>query len=160
MTKKSAASMKVVKDNKDQVDPELNFGKYKEIELGILKTKRILVDRIDTHSDIRSFYHDYFGEYPEFIVVKDACDTIGDILDEMIKIVEGFTLEEFKVKEIEDPFANLLKTRLDVDNDDDAWMAQVRFNFIRPFGERVLRMHELVWEDCKAAGLVSEDAED
>ena len=160
MTKKSAASIKATKP-KEEVDPRLNFKKYKEIELEVLKTKRILCDRVDTGVDLREYYRNFFGETPDFAEVKKMHTMVVNIVERMQTVVEGFEFEDFTKEVIKDPYASLLKNMDDIDTEKELFSASIAFNLVRPFAERILRVHELVLNDCEAAGIeVTKDAED
>jgi len=153
-TPKKASTISKADEKKaeEKVDPELNFTKYKEVEVEILKSKRIIADRIDTATDLRRLYRDFHGEWPEFSTVMEMVDLVRALCDQMLERCEALTFEDMSREEFVDPYADLMPKNTECADDDDLLVALVSFKYCRPFAERLLNAHRLVLEDIEAAG--------
>lgn len=137
-------------EENNKVDAKLNWGHYKESEHEILKTKLLIADRADIVYDLRRVYKDFHEEFPPFHMLATMQKWIESLSEQMLEIVDGITWEQISAEEFEDPYEHLMPRFGDCQNDEDLFHAVLVFNYVRPFGERLLNAHRLVLEDVAA----------
>ena len=139
-----------VEEMVEEMTIEEKFEAAKKIECEILDAKIILCSRIDTYIDIRNIYKDYFGETPTFDTVMHYVELCKFICMKMREICGNFEFKDFVDADMEDPYLDLTRTVEECEDDRDCFEAMIRFNFVRPFGERALKLNRLVIEDIDA----------
>ena len=139
-----------VEEMVDEMTIEEKFEAAKKIECEILDAKVILCDRIDTYIDLRNIYKDYFGETPTFDIVMHYVELCKFVCMKMREICGNFEFKDFVDENMADPYESLTRTIPECEDDIDCFEAMIRFNFVRPFGERALKLNRLVIEDMDA----------
>lgn len=145
-----------VEEKLDAMSIQEKFDAAKQIECEILDAKIILCNRIDTYIDLRNIYKDYFGKTPTFEQVMKYVEICKYTCMKMREIAGEFEIETFLADEMDDPYESLTRTIDQCEDDEECFEALIRFNFVRPFGERALRLSQLVRQDVEE--LVEEDA--
>ena len=151
-TKKKAEEKKV----KDPIDLEGNFEKYKLLEIQILEVKRVVIERVDSYGDLYMFYREFFGENPNHETVDMLLAICEELTDRMLEVTKNLKLEDFQKNEWEDPYASFYKGTHECTDTMSAFENIVKFNYIRPFAERLINVYKQVQADMK--GIEDEEA--
>ncbi len=145
-------------ENNTDIDLIENWGRYKEVEIQILEVKCVLCDRIDAYKDIRDFYKAFFDVAPTHEQVMKYLEICKENAEVMLKFTQEMQLEMFQVDEWDDPYKALYKSASDCADEQDAFMALMNFNFVRPFAERLYNVFRQVHADMDGIKAESEES--
>lgn len=130
-------------------DVQKHFDEYMTIENQMLDTKRILCDRIDAWVDIYNYYKEFHG----YTATKDYIDGIMKMVQALIDDMQGklnnLSFEDVTAEEYKDVYEEMFPRHDKCEDFNDIFRASVTFNFIRPFGERILNMRRLLLEEIE-----------
>lgn len=151
MTKKSAAELKLAKDPKtNEQRTRENWAQARSVELTIMETKLSNMHRVDNYMTMRDLRESYFeGEECTVAMVRGDIEFQANILSEVMEKFKALSFEDFGREDFEDPYQDLMA---DCGNEDevgtweDVYRELLKWQCIRPFGERLLNLNRLVAE--------------
>lgn len=151
MTKKSAAELKLAKDPKtNEQRTRENWEQARSVELTIMETKLSNMHRVDNYMTVRDLRESYFeGEECTVAMVRGDIEFQANILSEVMEKFKSLSFEDFGKEDFEDPYQDLMA---DCGNGDevvnwvDVYHELLKWQCIRPFGERLLNLNRLVAE--------------
>ena len=132
----------------DKPSLEERFEKeFRKVELYTLESAKRQAKRIDTYIDIASSYKEMKGEYPTVACLHNLSDKMVDAYDKMISVVEGMNVDDFKDPDFKDPYTDLYMHAENADDWDDIIVGYVEYQAVRPFGERMARLHSMIMNE-------------
>lgn len=151
MTKKSAAELKLAKDPKtNEQRTRENWEQARSVELAIMETKLSNMHRVDNYMTMRDLRESYFeDEMCTVGMVRGDIEFQANILSEVMEKFKALSFEDFGKEDFEDPYQDLMA---DCGNGDqvanwvDVYHELLKWQCIRPFGERLLNLNRLVAE--------------
>jgi len=149
VSKKSAAKLKLAEKQEPehkltQEELQEHWNEYQRIEEQMLESMLDKAHRIDTYHDLREEYRAWYGSIPSHVEVLNLQGLVCDILEQMLGIVDGFTLEQFQADEIDDPYKDICVRPRSGCTETQCFHAWILWQLVRPFGERVVALHGLV----------------
>lgn len=151
MTKKSAAELKLAKDPKtNEQRIRENWEQARSVELAIMETKLSNMHRVDSYMTMRDQRESYFeGEECTVAMVREDIEYQANILSEVMEKFKALSFEDFGKEDFKDPYQDLMADCGDKDEVAD-WVDMyhelLKWQCIRPFGERLLNLNRLVAE--------------
>lgn len=151
MTKKSAASLKLAENPKtNEQRIRENWEQARSVELTIMETKLSNMHRVDNYMTMRDLRESYFeGEECTVGMVRGDIEFQANILSEVMEKFKALAFEDFGKEDFDDPYQDLMA---DCGNEDevvtwdDVYHELLKWQCIRPFGERLLNLNRLVAE--------------
>lgn len=136
--KKSAASMKVVEGDKSKADVEKAFENQRTATLSTLEVQLQQDTRFDTLMGIREAWHAFHfdapaTEGPSFDYVRNIASDIKGVHEEIKKIAETMTLEQFSGAEWVNP-ADQFVSFPDPEDWEDVFYQSMIFSGVQPYG--------------------------
>lgn len=155
MTKKSAASVKAKKQpTADEKWAELKtlFDDSKWAFKETVKTQITLSRRIDNMLNLRDMVKSY-GMEPTIPLLKDLVDHSNRCYVSLLARVETFEFDDFMAEEMKDYFEGLVPYPDDIVDDMDLLYAAVAFLSVKPYGSKMLQMHQMLQQKKTELGL-------
>lgn len=124
------------------------------VELTIMNTKLINLDRVDYYMYCRDLRQNFFnikGMIPLPTIRKDV-EYSKAILGKMIDMFKGMVPEDFAEEDFKDPYQDLFcdcSSSKQVVDDEDLFHELIKWQLIRPFGERLVNLHHLAMEEIR-----------
>ena len=151
MAKKSAAELKLAKDPKtNEQRTRENWEQARSVELAIMETKLSNMHRVDNYMTMRDLRESYFeGEECMVYMVRADIEYQANILSEVMEKFKALTFEDFGKEDFEDPYQDLMAdcgNKDQVSDWEDVYHELLKWQCIRPFGERLLNLNRLVAE--------------
>lgn len=158
MAKRPAASMKPVKGDKKETpdcakefDYEKHFNDAISAMTLLMKTKKRLMPRADTWISAYKELKDLDIPF-EINDVEDVIASMDSTLDSMLSIIGKLKIDDFKKRDMDDPFKDLVPRWVAGDSAIKQANRYMRYMMIRPFGEKIEQLHALVVEEMEKRG--------
>lgn len=134
-----------------KIDIEAKFAEAVEGMKLICKAQIRNVDRIDslvgTYNDLDAWDLD-----TSIDAVQKAVDEEKKNYETALEVIEGLKLDDFKKKDMEDPIAPFIPDRFGITNMQEMYDAFTIFRCLRPYGEKIEQLHNLILESMESNG--------
>lgn len=120
-------------------------------------TNILTAKRIDNLMNIRDYACKFWhGEDKGLGYYKSLQELSIRTYENIKEVAEGFTLEMFSDGEMDDLFGPLLPKPEDIEDEEELCRAGLIFLTVRPYGEKMLKLHNLVQEEIGKRGAAAE----
>ena len=162
MAKKSATQLKVKKDagdfQKKNLPPiEETWEKVKQVYVTTLEVNVQLAKRIDNMLNLRDLAFKMLGEDYMWAMEEEQRmdlfrwmqETSIKAYSDMLKIAQGWTLEQFAMEDMPDWYEDLIPKPEDISSEVELLMAAIIFISVKPYGERMTMVHQQIQDEIK-----------
>ena len=160
MAKKNPASMKVAKKAPAKVEMrpiEDVFEEAKEMFAMTVETQIKTAKRVDNMLNIRDyamgFWKDKWQGEVDFKHIRELHALSIRTYERVLEAVRKFELEDFKKREIKDYFDGIIPTSDSISNERELERAGIIFLSVRPYGDKMLKMHQLIQDEMRQRGM-------
>jgi len=156
MARKSAARMKVVKDDRKLQPIEEVFEDAKKMFAMTVDTQVKLAGRVDNLMNIRDFARKFWGsKYDDMFMDGEeeweylqhlqniSIETYKDVR----KRVDQFELVDFRAVEVKDYFADIIPDVKDIAGMGSLCVAALKFMSVQPYGSKLMQLHQMMQEE-------------
>lgn len=161
MTKKSAASYKVVKpvDEEEKMEKlRSDFEDAKKMFLLTIDTQIKTANRVDNLLNIRDYAKKFWeDDILDMDYYKSLLQVSIDTYKEIRKRSEEFELEEFMKIDIKDYYADLLPKATDIEDEDELARVGIMFLSLQPYGQKMMGLHQLIQQTMSELGIEAEE---
>ena len=155
MTRKSAAKLKVVKDDKKELRPiEEVFEEAKEMFALTVDTQIKLAARVDNLMNIRDFCRKFWGDQYDSKFNRDELHYLKNMQQVSINTyqkvrdkVDEFELVDFRATELKDYFADIIPASEDIKSLQDLCEAALIFMSVQPYGSKLIQLHQMMQDE-------------
>lgn len=166
MTRKSAASVKAIKNTKEELPPiEETFENMKQVMINTADAAILVANRIDNLINIRRACHEFFGnEFNDKHVYgvrvdyfKEKQELTIEAYKQIADVVRSFELEEFLKEDMKDYFNDLMPKCGAISSEEDLFNAFLIAGIVKPWGEKMNQMHYQMLDEAKMRKPIEED---
>jgi hypothetical protein len=156
MAKKSAARMQPAK--KADLPPiEEVFAEARDMFAMTVDTQAKTAKRIDNLMNIRDFVLKYYNwEVPESMDIILYCKNLQqmtvELYEDIADEVRSWTLEQFSGETMDDLLGKFIHPVDEIDDDGDMIVAALDFLSVKPYGEKMLQLHQLIQDEIAKRG--------
>lgn len=151
MTRKSAARMKVAKQNNEALRPiEDVFEEAKSMFAMTVDTQIKTAKRVDNLMNIRDFCKKFWNNQAgnDIEYWKTMQDLSVNTYRKIREVVDSFELVDFRAIEVKDYFADLIPSVETITTEQQLCEAALIFMSVQPYGNKLVQMHQLIQEEC------------
>jgi hypothetical protein len=162
MTAKSAAKVKPVKVKQEELVPlDEMFKDAKDMFIMTVDTNILTAKRIDNLMNIRDlaikFWGDGHAKAHDLSYLKELQKLSVHTYERIKEVAEAFELEEFCKQDMKDYFDEIIPTPEDIEDEHELIRAALIFLTVRPYGEKMLKMHQLILDEAGKRKLLEEE---
>lgn len=153
MAKKSAARIQPVK--REELPPiEEVFSEARDMLAMTVDTQAKTATRIDNLMNIRDFVLKYYNwDIPSDVDLIRYCKTLQELSIETYEAiaeeVRKWTLEQFSGEKLDDLLGDLIPGIHEIENDNDMIVASLKFLSVKPYGEKMIQLHQLIGDEIE-----------
>lgn len=130
----------------EKTDVANDFEEFKKVMLNTVSVAKNQAVRIDTMITIRDDMNKFFDFEHDVNDVRMMQLTLKSLYEEIEKVVQESSFDDFKAEEWVDPFAYLIRDAGDVENWVQAFEAYMAFMTVRPYAEKFAGFYRYVSE--------------
>ena len=162
MTKKSAAQVKVVHPKSELEKSNAILEEFDVAKFGFVETLKVnirIAKRVDNLLNIRDYVKNFWGEeanrHNDIKYLKMLRDTGIECYERILKIAEGWTLEDFMKPDLDNYLEDVAdyNSSDELDSMEELAVAGIEFLSVKPWGEKMMGMHHMIQEKLIELGI-------